>query len=171
MKPNLIVVMGVSGCGKSSVAEAISKEYDYEFVEADDYHPEENKQHMASGKPLTDAMREPWIALLRGHLKQAARVGRSCVMSFSGLRRMHRSQIRDLPFNVLFLHLEGDQPLIRDRMNAREDHFMPPSLLDSQYATLENPLGEPKTIGIDIDQTLKSVIETALKVTSDALKI
>ncbi len=171
MKANLIVIMGVSGCGKSSVASALANEYGYDFVEADDFHPEENVAHMASGQALTDAMRAPWLALLSAHLKQAARAGKNCVMSFSGLRRKHRAQIRDLPFDVLFIHLEGTQTLIRDRMNARQGHFMPPSLLDSQYQTLENPLGEKKTLGIDIDQPLDAVIEKAKQLANDALKI
>jgi len=133
--------MGVSGCGKSSVAHAISDQLNYQFVEADDFHPQENKQHMASGKPLTDLMRKPWITALKKHLMQAAETDQSCVMSFSGLRREHRNQMRDLPFNSVFVHLRGEQALILERMNARSDHFMPPSLLDSQYSTLETSDG------------------------------
>lgn len=161
-KQKLIVVMGVSGCGKSSVAQAIASEFGYEFIEADDFHPQENKDHMAQGLALNDAMREPWIALLQAHLKQSAKAGRSCVMSFSGLRRFHRAKIRDLPFVSTFIHLEGDQSLITDRINARTGHFMPTSLLDSQYKTLELPSKKETIVSINVDQTLEFVIADAI---------
>jgi len=161
--------MGVSGCGKSSVAKAIANEYGYEFIEADDYHSLENRQWMASGNPLTDAMREPWIELLVSHLAKLANADQSCVMSFSGLRREHRARIRDLPFTALFLHLEGDQQLVLTRINARKGHFMPASLLQSQYATLEDPRAEPNTFNIDINQSLAAVISRALQITRDTI--
>jgi len=161
----LIVVMGVSGCGKSSVAKALSEQFNYEFVEADDFHPQENVDHMASGKSLTDEMREPWIRLLQAHLKQAAKAKRSCVMSFSGLRRLHRAKIRDLPFDTLFIHLEGCKQLISDRINARSDHFMPASLLDSQYEALESASKKENIVRIDINQALDDVVNAAIEAT------
>lgn len=167
-KQKLIVVMGVSGCGKSSVAQALATHFKVEFVEADDFHPQENKQHMAKGLALSDAMREPWIALLQAHLKQSARSGRSCVMSFSGLRRSHRAKIRDLPFDSLFIHLEGDQQLIAERINARADHFMNANLLDSQYKTLESASKKETILSIDINQSLELVIADAIAVTEKA---
>jgi len=163
MKPHLIVVMGVSGCGKSTVAKALADEFSYQFVEADDFHPDENVAHMASGLPLTDEMRKPWLALLGAHLKQSARSGQNLVMSFSGLRRQHRARIRDLPFEVLFIHLKGAQTVILERMNARKGHFMPPTLLASQYQALENPAGEKNTVEINVDQSLAMVISDAKK--------
>ena len=169
-KQKLVVVMGVSGCGKSTVAEAIANQLGYEFVEADDFHPQENKNHMASGQALTDVMREPWIALLQAHLKQSAKAGRSCVMSFSGLRRVHRAKIRDLPFDNLFIHLEGNRQLIADRINARLDHFMPTDLLDSQYAALESASKKETIISIDIDQSLDSVIADSIATVNQHLK-
>ncbi|MBL4673597.1 MAG: AAA family ATPase [Arenicella sp.] len=161
-KQKLIVVMGVSGCGKSSVAQALATHFKIEFVEADDFHPLENREHMANGLALNDTMREPWIALLQAHLKQSARSGRSCVMSFSGLRRLHRAKIRDLPFDSLFIHLEGDRQLIAKRMNARVDHFMTASLLESQYQTLESANKKETIISIDIDQSLELVIADSI---------
>ncbi len=155
---NLIVVMGVSGCGKSSVGKALAEHLHYQFVEADDYHPQANKDHMANGNALDDAMREPWIALLHAHLKQLAQSKESCVVSFSGLRRAHRAKIRDLPFKSVFIHLEGEQQLIADRINARSHHFMPASLLDSQYLALESPSKNETIISIDIQPKLQSVI-------------
>jgi len=157
-KQTLIVVMGVSGCGKSTVANAIANKFGYEFVEADDFHPQENREHMASGQALTDAMREPWVALLQASLKQTAEAGNNCVLSFSGLRRDHREKIRDLPFKNLFIHLEGEQQLIADRINTRSGHFMPASLLDSQYSAFEPPSKNENIISINIDQSVEFVI-------------
>lgn len=168
MKPKLVIVMGVSGCGKSTIAEAIASEYDYQFVEADDFHPQQNKQHMAAGKPLTDAMREPWLDLLTTHLQKAALREQNCVMSFSGLRRKHRARMHDLPFDVLCLHLEGDAQLIRSRMQTREDHFMPSSLLDSQYHALQSTHNEPNTYSIHINQSLANVVADAITLVGKA---
>ena len=160
---NLIIVMGVSGCGKSSVAAAIAKEFNYEFLEADDYHSDENKAHMASGKPLTDAMRAPWITLIQAQLIQQAQKHNSVVMSFSGLRREHRAKMRELPFNTLFLHLKGEQSLISQRMNQRSGHYMPASLLDSQFATLQAASDNETLHHIDISPSLNTVINASIK--------
>ena len=162
----LVVVMGVSGCGKSSIANALAEHFNYEFVEADDFHPQENIDHMASGHSLTDEMREPWIQLLQAHLKQSAKSGRSCVLSFSGLRRLHRAKIRDLPFDSLFLHLEGNKDLIASRIEARTGHFMPSSLLESQYQALESASRKEHIVSIDISKTVDQVISLAITQTT-----
>ena len=162
----LIVVMGVSGCGKSSIASALAEHFNYEFVEADDFHPQENIDHMASGHSLTDEMREPWIQLLQAHLKQSAKSGRSCVLSFSGLRRLHRAKIRDRPFDSLFLHLEGNKDLIASRIDARAGHFMPSSLLESQYQALESASRKEHIVSIDISKTVDQVISLAITQTT-----
>jgi len=167
---NLIVVMGVSGCGKSSVGKALADHLSYQFVEADDFHPQSNKDHMANGYALDDTMREPWIALLQARLKQLAESKHNCVMSFSGLRRSHRSKIQALPFNSVFIHLEGEQQLIADRINARSDHFMPASLLDSQYLTLEAPSENDTIININIEPPLESVIANAIAIAKHHLE-
>ncbi len=158
----LIVVMGVSGCGKSSIAKHLATHFDYEFVEADDFHPQENLDHMANGKALSDDMRAPWIQLLQAHLKQAAKAKRSCVMSFSGLRRLHRAKIRDLPFDTLFIHLEASKQLISERLNSRAGHFMPASLLDSQYEALEPANKKEKIISINVEPSLENVCKAAI---------
>lgn len=154
--------MGVSGCGKSSVAQHLATHFGYEFIEADDFHPHENLDHMASGKALTDDMRAPWIQLLQAHLKQASRAKRSCVMSFSGLRRLHRAKIRDLPFNTVFIHLEASKQIISERINSRADHFMPASLLDSQYEALEPAGRKEKLISINVEPSLEDVCKAAI---------
>jgi gluconokinase len=125
-QPYLIISMGVSGSGKSTLAKRLAEQFDLPFFEADDFHSAENKAHMAAGKPLTDAMREPWIAHMCDTLKTT---GKSCVLAYSGLRRAHRQRFRELGFKTLFLHLHGEKALIAERMQARANHFMPSSLL------------------------------------------
>jgi len=159
--PQLIIVMGVSGCGKSTVANALAQHLRYEFIEADDFHSPQNREHMASGQALTDAMREPWVNALREHLTELAKSDQNCVMSFSGLKAAHRARIREVPMQILTLHLEGPRELIQARMNQRANHFMPSSLLDSQFQSLENPNHEANTLSIDIDCTLEQLITKA----------
>lgn len=154
--------MGVSGCGKSRVGKALGCHYNVEFVDADDFHPLENKQRMAAGLALSDAMHEPWIALLQAHLKQSAKAGRNCALSFSGLRRLQRSKIRDLPFDSVFLHLQGEKQLISDRLAARPEHSMLLALLDNQLQTLEQASKKETIISIDIEQNLDLVIADAI---------
>ena len=168
---NLIIVMGVSGCGKSSVAKTIAEELNYCFLEADDYHSDENKAHMASGKPLTDAMREPWIALLQAQLIQLSEKSQSVVMSFSGLRREHREKMRELPLNSLFIHLDGEQNLISQRMTERAGHYMPASLLDSQFAAMQAPSNTEQLHIVDIRPPLKTVIDSCKQVIQQELSI
>lgn len=159
----LIIVMGVSGCGKSTVAEAIAKQLNYAFIEADDFHSVENKAHMRSGQALTDDMREPWVDKLREHITQMALNKTSCVMSFSGLKASHRERIRSAPIESITLHLNGKKELIESRMRSRRGHFMPTSLLDSQFLALEDPSNEANTINIDIDCTVDQLIARALE--------
>lgn len=170
IQANLIIIMGVSGCGKSTVAKAVAQELNYEYVEGDDFHSDENKTHMASGKALNDSMREPWIALLQAHLKQCARANRSAVLSFSGLRREHRAKMRDLPLNSLFIHLQGDQELIGQRINDRDGHFMPSTLLDSQFEALQSANKKEVLHAVDISQTLDNVINSAVAIAKQELE-
>ena len=158
----LIVVMGVSGSGKSTVAEALAEQLGYCYLDADDFHSDEAKACMAAGTPLTDAQRAPWVHNICAHLAQCAKKEQSCTLAFSGLRRSHREQLRRLPFQVIFLYLDGSQALIARRMSQRCDHFMPTSLLDSQFASMESSDDEADVIPIDISQTPQGVLERCL---------
>ncbi|WP_249138776.1 gluconokinase [Phycicoccus avicenniae] len=144
-----VVVMGVSGCGKSTVAQGISDAVGLPFAEADRFHPETNIAKMSAGTPLTDADRRPWLAELAAWMAAQAREGQSTVMACSALRRSYRDILRHGPPQVQFVHLDGPADLIAARMSARPDHFMPPALLESQVATLE-PL-EPDEDGVVLD--------------------
>ncbi len=147
--PVLAVVMGVSGSGKSSLAGALAEQLGFTYLDGDDYHSEEARQRMANGQPLTDDMREPWMASILQHLEQLHAQGTSCTLAISGLRRAHREQLRRSPYQVVFLFLDGDRELILQRMRQRRDHFMPPDLLDSQFASLERPVDEADIITLD----------------------
>ena len=160
--PVILIVMGVSGCGKSTIARDLAEHFACNFIEADDYHTAEARALMASGTPLTDAHREPWIQALCQALKNAAAQGQSSVMAYSGLRRGHRQRFRDLGLPILYLHLAGEKELIRDRMQARANHFMPAGLLDSQFASLEPTEGEADIIALRIDQPINNIAQTAL---------
>ncbi len=160
-KPVLIICFGVSGSGKTTLAQHLAKQFDFCFVEADDFHPPENKAHMSSGKPLTDAMREPWIDALCEHIRRQFALGQSCVMANSGLRRLHRQRFRDIGQRTLFLHLTGPKDLIRTRMETRSGHYMRPELLDSQFEALEVPQGEPDILTVDISQTIPRIASEA----------
>ncbi len=157
-QPYLIISMGVSGSGKSTLAKRLAEQFDLPFLEADDFHSAENKAHMAAGKPLTDAMREPWITQLCDTIKTNAN---SCVLAYSGLRRAHRQRFRELGFKTLFLHLHGEKSVIAERMQARSNHFMPSSLLDSQFAALEPTDTEPDIILVDLAAPIPEILAKA----------
>jgi len=158
-----IIVMGVSGSGKTDVAERLARELEFELIEGDDYHPPANIEKMAAGLPLTDDDRWPWLRAL-GDLA-ADRHARSepTVLACSALRRAYRDLLRAaIPSEESFvIHLEADAETLRTRMASRHGHYMPASLLDSQLATLE-PL-EPDEVGVVLDATKPApevVVET-----------
>ncbi len=160
-KPKLVIIMGVSGCGKSTVASALANELNYEFIEADDFHSEENVAHMASGKPLSDRMREPWIETLIHHLGEMAKQNKNCVISFSGLRAAHRSKIKIAAMKATTFHLNGSAELIENRIKRRQGHFMPANLLASQFEALECPAKETHTHQLDIQNNIEFLVDSA----------
>jgi carbohydrate kinase (thermoresistant glucokinase family) len=129
--------MGVCGCGKTSVGRTIAARMGWEFIEGDELHPETNRTKMASGTPLTDADRWPWLDRIATEMRAIDRAGGSAVVACSALRKAYRDRLRNSGAEMRFLHLTGDIRLIRERMEGRSGHFMPPGLLDSQLATLE----------------------------------
>lgn len=153
-----VVIMGVSGCGKSSVGAALSVRLGIPYRDGDDLHPAANVAKMRAGIPLGDEDRWPWLDRVANVLRREAPVLVGC----SALRRAYRDRIRagaDGP--VRFVHLTGGRAVIAARMAAREGHYMPPSLLDSQFATLEPP-GPEEAFSIDIDQPLAAIVDGIL---------
>ncbi|CAH0193383.1 Thermoresistant gluconokinase [Microbacterium oxydans] len=143
----LVVVMGVSAAGKSTVGRLLATDLDVEFLDADDLHPESNRAKMGAGTPLTDEDRMPWLDRVGEEL--AARSTAGSVIACSALRRGYRDRIRARVPAVVFVHLHGSDALLAERATGRLDHFMPPSLLRSQLDTLE-PLEADET-GMVID--------------------
>lgn len=157
---DLIIVMGVSGCGKTTLGKQLADALGYSFMEADHYHSATSLAKMARSEPLTDADREPWIQRMCDHLRTCARGGH--VLAYSGLRRAHRQAFRELGYRTLFLHLEGPASVILERLQQRADHFMPPDLLDSQLAAMDPANEEEDMIPLDLTLSLTQQQEQAI---------
>ncbi len=153
-----VVVMGVSGSGKSTIGARLADELAAPFVDADDLHPESNVRKMRDGIPLTDEDRWPWLEAVGGALEASPRIAVAC----SALRRVYRDRLRAHAPDTVFVHLEVSAAETVDRMRAREGHFMPPALLDSQMRTLE-PL-EVDEVGVTIPagKSIDEVVATAV---------
>ncbi len=143
-----LVFMGVAGSGKTTAARAVQDRLGWDFAEGDDFHPEANIAKMSAGHPLTDMDRFPWLGTLAAWIREHDAEGRSTLMSCSALRRTYREVLRSGAADVRFVHLTGDKGMLLERMSSR-DHFMPPSLLESQLDTLE-PLQEDEP-GMTVD--------------------
>lgn len=154
-----IVVMGVSGCGKSSVGAALAVALVAQFRDADDLHPAANVEKMRAGEALTDADRWPWLDRVAGCLRDEAPV----VVACSALRRAYRDRLRDgAGGRVQFVHLSGSRALIAARMAGRVGHYMPPALLDSQFATLEPP-GPEEAVSVGIENPVPAIVAEVLR--------
>ncbi|MCU1536354.1 MAG: gluconate kinase [Humibacillus sp.] len=137
---DIVIVMGVSGSGKSTIAKGLSTLTGWEFAEGDAFHSDANVEKMRSGQALTDDDRWPWLESIGDWISAKEAAGESAVVTCSALRRVYRDLLRRGRPHVRFLHIEAPSALIQDRMEHRPGHYMPPSLLPSQLATLE-PLG------------------------------
>jgi len=148
----LYVVMGVSGSGKSVIGSRLARALGLEFVEGDSYHSSENVARMSAGIPLTDADRQAWLAAIAARLDAARRAGVGLVVSCSALKRSYRDVLRAGRADIQFVCLQGDRALIDQRLADRRGHFMPSSLLDSQFAILEPPSADEDAWVCDIGQ-------------------
>ncbi|VXD05139.1 Gluconokinase [Pseudomonas sp. 8Z] len=146
---NALVVMGVAGCGKSSVGQAIAKLTDAVFIEGDAFHPPANIAKMSAGIPLDDNDRAGWLVRLGEELRAATRGGQRAVLTCSALRHAYRRQLRQSLPGLGFVYLELARETAGERVASRPDHFMPASLIDSQFAALEPPHVEPLTLVLD----------------------
>lgn len=168
--------MGVSGCGKTSVAQGLAAALGYAFLEGDQLHPQANIDKMSKGVALTDDDRWPWLDRIGARLRVADRphpaaaeaqaatqAVNGIVVSCSALKRAYRDRLRAAAGEGLsFVYLEGSRALLLARMKARTGHFMPASLLDSQFATLEDPTGEPGVVTVGIEAPLDIIVATSL---------
>lgn len=154
----LYVVMGVSGSGKTVVGTALARALGVEFVEGDDYHPADNVKRMAAGIPLTDDDRALWLRALAARLREAKNAGTGLVMSCSALKRSYRDVLRAQAPEVTFVFLKGRRDLIAERIAGRHGHFMPPSLLESQFAALEAPSPDEHAWVCDISKAPEDLV-------------
>jgi gluconokinase len=138
-EPLHVVVMGVSGCGKSTLASGVARQLQLDMMDGDDLHLSESVAKMRSGVALTDIDRWPWLDRIGDYLAQAEPAKKGRIVACSALKRIYRDRIRARAANVIFIFLDGDVELIRQRMALRAGHYMPPELLDSQLQTLEPP--------------------------------
>ncbi|MDQ0924934.1 beta-N-acetylhexosaminidase [Pseudarthrobacter sp. W1I19] len=160
-KPKLrIVVMGVSGCGKTTIGDLVARELGVPFLDGDSLHPVENVAKMAAGTPLTDEDRWPWLATVGTELANAGDGG--LVLACSALRRSYRDAIRAQAPDTIFLHLHGSKEVLRARTEGRTGHFMPPALLESQLATLEPLRADEAGLVVDIAAPVQQVVQEAL---------
>ncbi|WP_235560176.1 gluconokinase [Microbacterium sp. Leaf288] len=144
----ILVLMGPSGTGKSTVGAMLSGRLGWPFQEGDDLHPAANVEKMRRGHALTDADRIPWLELVAAWIDERRAAGEPGIVTCSALKRSYRDILRR--DNVTFVNFTGDAAVVRDRMMRRQGHFMPPALLDSQFATLEAPGPDEQAIDIDI---------------------
>lgn len=157
------VVMGVSGSGKTTLARALADAWEATFLDADDFHSDEARALMAGGEPLTDEMRQPWVARIAADLQRRVADGARVTIAFSGLRRRHRDVLRAAELPLRFLYLRGEAALIGQRMRERDGHYMPVSLLDSQFATLEEPTAEDDVAVLPVDLPPDAQLRRALQ--------
>jgi gluconokinase len=158
----LIVVMGVAGSGKTTIASGLAETLGVPFVEGDSLHPPANVKKMAGGIPLTDEDRWPWLEAIGDRIEVERVTGHGVVVSCSALKHVYRDCLRkQVHGTVQFILLDGTPELIGDRMRKRKGHFMPPALLDSQFATLEKPTADEHAVILDISHPIPALLAEA----------
>lgn len=164
--PRRWVVMGVSGCGKSEIGQRLANHLGLAYVEGDDDHPAANVAKMAAGIPLDDADRQDWLLILQSRIRAAQQQGTGLVLSCSALKRRYRDLLRQGDPALLFVHLDGARELIAARMQARSNHFMPSTLLDSQLRDLEHLAQDEAGLRLDIRHPPGQLIEDIMQQTA-----
>lgn len=161
MAGSSVVVMGVCASGKTTIGEHLAKKLGRKFIDGDDLHPRANIQKMASGQPLNDDDRKPWLERIRDAAYSLESKNEHGIIVCSALKKIYRDQIREGNENVTFLFLNGSKELILERMRARQGHFMKENMVNSQFEALERPEDEPRTIFVSIDATIEDVVSNA----------
>ncbi|CFQ46151.1 gluconokinase [Yersinia bercovieri] len=159
MAGHSIIVMGVSGSGKTTVGEAVARQIDAKFIDGDDLHPRANIQKMGSGHPLNDEDRMPWLERLSDAAYSLNHKNETGIIVCSALKRRYRDRLREGNQGMVFLYLKGSFDVIMERLKARSGHFMPTDLLKSQFEALEEPgAEEPDVVCVDIDADIDEVV-------------
>jgi len=154
-----LIVMGVSGSGKTTIAELLAERLGWAFAEADDFHPPANIEKMSAGTPLTDEDRWPWLRTIAQWMSEQTGLGHNTVVTCSALRRVYRDVLREGHGQVRFVHLAGSKDTIESRLDDRSGHFMPAALLDSQFETLELLDSDEDGVVISISATPDDIVE------------
>lgn len=158
----VFVVMGVSGCGKTTIGKALAQKLGCPFYDGDDFHPPENVAKMASGIPLNDDDRHPWLARLHDLIAEHEGKGETAVLACSALKKKYRDQLRAGTKNVRFIYLHGDFDIIWQRMQARANHYMKADMLQSQFDALEAP-GSAEAMQVDISPNVTQIVTDILQ--------
>ena len=158
-----IVVMGVAGCGKTAVGEALAKALGADFIEGDLLHPPENVARMARGEPLTDALRAGWLDAIGESIAASVGDGRKAVAACSALKRAYRDRLSRFCPDTVFLYLKIDRETAWRRVANRKGHFMPASLVDSQFATLEELAADERAVTVDGTRSVAGILKEILR--------
>lgn len=157
-----IVVMGVSGSGKTSLAQLLSEQLGWPYAEADEFHPAENIAKMSAGHALNDVDRWPWLRSIRDWMSAHAENGTGTIVTCSALKHVYRDLLREARGRVVFVHVKAPAEVIQDRLDHREGHFMPPSLLPSQFATIEELAPDEDGFNIENNTTPADLAQRTL---------
>lgn len=162
--PCIVLIMGVSGSGKSTIGSLLAQHLGWQYVEADDFHPDANLAKMVAGHPLDDEDRLPWLANIAAWIDASSTAGRSAVVSCSALKRAYRDVLRDGRPDIRLVYLDADKQTIRQRLSTRRGHFFPAALLDSQFADLEPPTDDehPFRVPVAVDSRSEDIVEHLL---------
>jgi gluconokinase len=156
--PCALVVMGVSGSGKSTIADKLAERLGWTYEDGDKFHPASNVAKMSAGHPLTDEDRWPWLRAIAGEIDRACKAGQHVVIACSALKRAYRDILVHRRDDVRIVYLKGTPKLIADRLAQRKDHFMPPGLLASQFKTLEPPDASENPVTVSIDASVETIV-------------
>ena len=162
-----MIVMGVSGSGKSTIGQDLADAADTDFIDGDDLHPRANKEKMAAGHPLNDEDRAPWLEIIADRIGAELAEGVPIVVACSALKRKYRDQLVSHAPTTVFVHLVGSRELIAGRQAHRHHEYMPNSLLDSQFATLEPLEDDERGVDVSIDQSPDEIVAETLRLVSD----
>jgi gluconokinase len=161
--PCALVVMGVSGSGKSTIAEKLAERLRWRYEDGDRFHPASNVAKMSAGQPLTDEDRWPWLQAIADEIDRICKAGQYAVIACSALKRTYRDILVHGRSDVRMIYLNGTQELIADRLAHRKGHFMPPGLLASQFKTLEPPDRSENPLTVSIDASVDAIVDDIVR--------
>lgn len=163
MMPCALIVMGVSGSGKSTIGEKLAERLGWTFEDGDRFHPPGNVAKMSAGHPLTDEDRRPWLQAIADEIDRVCKTGERTVIACSALKRAYRDILVHGRDDVRIVYLDGTQDLIASRLAARKGHFMPPGLLASQFRTLEPPAANENPVTVSIDAPIEAIVDDIVR--------